>query len=101
MVAPGFHLLFTDDVVLLTSSCCDVQCSVDWFTAECEGAGTKIGTSEFEAMVLSQKRLDCPLLVGPEVQPQVSWSVEVFKYIWVVFTREGRMERGISELSLL
>ncbi len=43
-------------------------------------------------MVLSRKRVECPLWVGDEILPQV----EEFKYLGVLFTSEGRMEREID-----
>ncbi|KAI3376292.1 hypothetical protein L3Q82_016423 [Scortum barcoo] len=45
-----------------------------------------------EAMVLDRKRVACPLQVGGEVLPQV----EEFKYLGVLFTSEGKMEREID-----
>ncbi|TWW73495.1 R2 Retrovirus-related Pol polyprotein from type I retrotransposable element [Takifugu flavidus] len=48
-------LLFADDVVLLASSACDLQRSLDRFAAACEAAGMKISTSKSEAMVLNWK----------------------------------------------
>ncbi|KAI3360206.1 hypothetical protein L3Q82_014515 [Scortum barcoo] len=59
------------------------------FAAECEAAGMRISTSKSEAMVLDRKRVACPLRVGGEVLPQV----EEFKYLGVLFTSEGKMER--------
>ncbi|KAA0706920.1 hypothetical protein E1301_Tti002240 [Triplophysa tibetana] len=52
----------------------------------------RISTSKSEAMVLSRKRVACPLQVGVELLPQV----EEFKYLGVLFTSEGRMEREID-----
>ncbi|KAI3353926.1 hypothetical protein L3Q82_005127 [Scortum barcoo] len=43
-------------------------------------------------MVLDRKRVACPLRVGGEVLPQV----EEFKYLEVLFTSEGKMEREID-----
>ena len=43
-------------------------------------------------MVLSRKRVPCPLQVGGELLPQV----EEFKYLGVLFPSEGRMEREID-----
>ena len=79
-------LLFADDVVLLASSDRDLQLSLDRFTAECEVAGMRISTSKSESMVLNQKRVE------DEILPQV----EEFKYLVVLFTSEGRMEREID-----
>ena len=45
-----------------------------------------------EAMVLSCKRVDCSLQVGRESLPQV----EELKYLRVLFTSEGKMEREID-----
>ena len=85
-------LLFADDVVVLASSDQDLQCALGRFAAECESAGMRISTSKSEAMVLSRKRVDCPLQVGGEFLPQV----EEFRYLGVLFTSEGRMEREID-----
>ncbi|KAI3370427.1 hypothetical protein L3Q82_025187 [Scortum barcoo] len=87
-------LLFADDVVLKASSSQDLQHVLERFAAECEagGAGMRISTSKSEAMVLDRKRVACPLRVGGEVLPQV----EEFKYLWVLFTSEGKMEREID-----
>ncbi|KAI3372096.1 hypothetical protein L3Q82_006949 [Scortum barcoo] len=57
-----------------------------------EAAGMRISTSKSEAMVLDRKRVACPLRVGGEVLPQV----EEFKYLGVLFTSEGKMEREIG-----
>ncbi|KAK0155726.1 Retrovirus-related Pol polyprotein from type-1 retrotransposable element R2 [Merluccius polli] len=85
-------LLFADDVVLMASSDRDLQLSLDRFTAECEAAGMRISTSKSESMVLNWKRVECTLRVGDEILPQV----EEFKYLGVLFTSEGRMEREID-----
>uniref|UniRef100_A0A8P4KHH4 Reverse transcriptase domain-containing protein n=1 Tax=Dicentrarchus labrax TaxID=13489 RepID=A0A8P4KHH4_DICLA len=85
-------LLFVDDVVLMASSACDLQHSLDRFTAECQAAGMRISTSKSEAMVLSRKPVDCLLRVGSESLPQV----KEFKYLRVLFTSEGRMEQEIG-----
>ncbi len=81
-----------DDVVLMASSVCDLQHILDLFAAECEAAGMRIGTSKSETMVLSWKRVDCPLWVREELLPQV----EEFKYHGVLFRSEGKMEREID-----
>lgn len=85
-------LLFADDVVMLASSSQDLQCALGRFAAECEAAGMRISTSKSEAMVLDRKKVVCPLRVGGEILPQV----EEFKYLGVLFTSEGRMEREID-----
>ncbi|KAK0147800.1 putative uncharacterized transposon-derived protein F52C9.6 [Merluccius polli] len=70
----------------------DLQLSLDRFAAECEAVGMRISTSKSESMVLNRKRVECTLRVGDEILPQV----EEFKYLGVLFTSEGRMEREID-----
>ncbi|KAK3567833.1 hypothetical protein QTP86_027230 [Hemibagrus guttatus] len=81
-----------DDVVLLASSGLDLQHALGCFAAECEAAGMRVSTSKLEAMVLARKKVACTLQVGGEVLPQV----EEFKYLGVLFTSEGRMDREID-----
>ncbi|TWW64971.1 hypothetical protein D4764_22G0006180 [Takifugu flavidus] len=52
----------------------------------------RISTSKSESMVLARKKVKCLLRVGEEVLPQV----EEFKYLEILFTSEGRMEREID-----
>uniref|UniRef100_A0A8C6MJS2 Reverse transcriptase domain-containing protein n=1 Tax=Nothobranchius furzeri TaxID=105023 RepID=A0A8C6MJS2_NOTFU len=85
-------LLFADDLVLLASSECDLQLSLERFAAECETAGMRISSSKSETMVLIQKRVECLLRVRDEVLPQV----EEFKYLRVLFMSEGKLEREID-----
>ncbi|KAK3518104.1 hypothetical protein QTP70_033329 [Hemibagrus guttatus] len=85
-------LIFADDVVLLASSGLDLQHALGCFAAECEAAGMRVSTSKSEAMVLDRKKVACTLQVGGEVLPQV----EDFKYLGVLFTSEGRMDREID-----
>ncbi|TWW57405.1 hypothetical protein D4764_07G0001240 [Takifugu flavidus] len=81
-----------NDVVLLASSACDLQQSLDRFGAACEAAGMKISTSKSEAMVLIRKKVEFLLRVKEEILPQV----EEFKYLGVLFTSEGGMEQEID-----
>ncbi|XP_061894160.1 solute carrier family 25 member 55a isoform X1 [Entelurus aequoreus] len=85
-------LLFADDVVLTASSGQDLQLSLDRFAAECEVTGMRISTSKSESMVLARKRVECHLRVAEETLPQV----EEFKYLGVLFTSEGRVDREID-----
>ncbi|KAK3551056.1 hypothetical protein QTP70_011498 [Hemibagrus guttatus] len=85
-------LIFADDDVLLASSGLDLQHALGRFTAECEAAGMRVSTSKSEAMVLNRKKVACTLQVGGEVLHQV----EEFKYLGVLFTSEGRMDREID-----
>ncbi|KAK5888457.1 hypothetical protein CesoFtcFv8_014550 [Champsocephalus esox] len=52
----------------------------------------RISTSKSEAMVLSRKPMDCPLQVGNESLPQV----KELKYLGVLFSSEGTMEREMG-----
>ncbi|KAK3548162.1 hypothetical protein QTP70_004839 [Hemibagrus guttatus] len=85
-------LIFADDVVLLAPSSLDLQHALGRFAAECEAAGMRVSTSKSEAMVLNRKKVACTLQVGGELLPQV----EEFKYLGVLFTSEGRMDREID-----
>ncbi|KAK3561731.1 hypothetical protein QTP86_012984 [Hemibagrus guttatus] len=85
-------LIFADDVVLLAPSSLDLQHALGRFAAECEAARMRVSTSKSEAMVLDRKKVACTLQVGGEVLPQV----EEFKYLGVLFTSEGRMDREID-----
>ncbi|KAK7889103.1 hypothetical protein WMY93_024663 [Mugilogobius chulae] len=85
-------LLFADDVVLMAPSNQNLQHALERCAAECEAAGMRISSSKSEAMVLDRKKVPCPLQVGGESLPQV----EEFKYLGVLFTSEGRMEREID-----
>ncbi|KAK3518725.1 hypothetical protein QTP70_008916 [Hemibagrus guttatus] len=85
-------LIFADDVVLLAPSSLDLQHALGRFAAECEAAGMRVSTSKSEAMVLDRKKVACTLQVGGEFLPQV----EEFKYLGVLFTSEGRMDREID-----
>ncbi|KAK3523213.1 hypothetical protein QTP86_022937 [Hemibagrus guttatus] len=70
----------------------DLQHALGRFAAECEATGMRVSTSKSEAMVLDRKKVACTLQVGGEVLPQV----EQFKYLGVLFTSEGRMDREID-----
>ena len=85
-------LLFGDDVVLLATSDRDLQHALGWFAAECEAVGMRVSTSKSEAMVLCRKTVECSLWVGSELMPQA----KEFKYLEVLFTSEGKMEREMD-----
>ncbi|KAK3506157.1 hypothetical protein QTP70_018390, partial [Hemibagrus guttatus] len=78
--------------LVLIASCLDLQHALGRFAAVCEAAGMRVSTSKSEAMVLDRKKVACTLQVGGEVLPQV----EEFKYLRVLFTSEGRMDREID-----
>ncbi|KAI3364000.1 hypothetical protein L3Q82_001596 [Scortum barcoo] len=87
-------LLFADDVVLLASSSQDLQHAVlERFAAECEAAGMRISTSKSGGHGSRPEKGGVPSPGGwGEVLPQV----EEFKYLGVLFTSEGKMEREID-----
>ncbi|TWW68331.1 hypothetical protein D4764_19G0001290 [Takifugu flavidus] len=70
----------------------DLQQMLGRLASECEVAGMRISTSKSECMVLAWKKVECLLRVGEEVLPQV----EEFKYLGILFTSKGRMEREID-----
>jgi len=86
-------LLFADDGV--ASSDCDLWHSLGRFAAEFEAARMRVSTSKSEAMVLCRKPVNCSHQVGTEALPQV----KEFKYLGVLFTSEGKMEREIDRRS--
>ncbi|KAK3568863.1 hypothetical protein QTP86_018965 [Hemibagrus guttatus] len=85
------HIASYDDVLLAPSSL-DLQHALGRFAAKCEAAGMRVSTSKSEAMYLDRKKVAYTLQVGGEVLPQV----EEFKYLGVLFTSEGRMDREID-----
>ncbi len=52
----------------------------------------RVSTSKSETMVLCWKTVDCSLWVGSELLPQA----KEFKYLGVLFTGEGEMDRWIG-----
>lgn len=60
--------------------------------AKCEATGMRVWTSISEALVVSQKEVDCPLRVRREFLPQV----QEFTYLGVLFTSKGRSEHEIG-----
>ncbi|KAK3558989.1 hypothetical protein QTP86_000117 [Hemibagrus guttatus] len=83
----------SDDVVLLAPSSQDLHHAQGHFAAECEVVGMRVSTSKSVAMVLNQKKVACILPVGGEFLPQV----EEFKYLGVLFTKEGWIMRLTDE----
>ena len=85
-------LLFAGDVVLLDPSHECLQHTLERFATKCKAVGMRISTSMSESVVLSQKRMACPLQVGGENLPQV----EEFKYLRVLFMSDGSRDGEIS-----
>ncbi len=85
-------LSFAENVVLLAPSDQDLRHALGRFANKYEADRMTISTSKSENMVLSRKKVACPLQVGGVFLPQV----EELKYLGVLFMREGRMEREID-----
>ncbi|KAI3353356.1 hypothetical protein L3Q82_019891 [Scortum barcoo] len=84
-------LLFSDYVVLLPSSDCDLQHAPGGLQPS-EAVGIKVRTSRFEALVSCKKKVDCSLWVGSELLLQE----KEFKYLSVLFRSESKMECKID-----
>ena len=85
-------LLFADNVVLFATSDRDLQHALGGFAAKFEVVGMRVSTSKSEAMVLCWKTVECSLQGGSDLLPQV----KEFKYLGVLFTSEGKMEREMD-----
>jgi len=72
-------------VFLLATSDRDLQNALGRFAAECESVGMRVSTSKSETV-------ECSLRVGSELLPQA----KEFKYLRVLFTSEGKMERMVQ-----
>jgi hypothetical protein len=86
------HLLFADDLVLLTSSETDLQNALERFATVCEQAGMKINVAKTECMILSRNLEQCSVHVNGAPLNQV----EKFKYLGAVFTRDGKGDTEID-----
>ena len=86
------HLLFADDLVILTSSQTELQCALDRFVAVCANAGMKVNVDKSEVMVVSRTPVQCTLHVSGVPLKQV----EKFKYLGVFFTSDGRSNTELS-----
>jgi len=51
-----------------------------WFVTKCEVAGMRVIIIKYKAMVLCQKKVNCPLWVGRDLLPKV----EEFKHLGVI-----------------
>ena len=85
-------LLFADDLVLLASSQQSLQHPLDRFSAACNCAGIKISTKYTEVLCLSTNQRRCMLQVSGNTLQQL----EIFKYLGVVFTSDGRQSEEID-----
>lgn len=80
-------------MVLLASTDRDLQHPLGQFAIKCKAVGIRVSTSNSEAMILGWKMTDpTPPQVGSELLPQV----KKFKYLWVLFMTQGKMEHEIN-----
>ena len=82
------RLLFANDLVLLSSAECGLQCALNSFADACNTAGMKISTTKTEVLHLSRNPDQCVLQVNGGTLKQV----ERFKYLGVAFTSDGRQD---------
>lgn len=78
-------LIYVDDQ---SSSNIDLQLALGWFMVQSKAAGIRISTSEFDAMVLSKERVDCPL----RAEEKLLLRVEEFNYFVVKFTNHSMFQ---------
>jgi len=68
--------------------------SMHWGGFQCEVVGMRVSTSKSEAMVLCWKTVECSLRVV--LLPQA----KEFKYLGVLFTSEGKMDREMDRCGI-
>ena len=78
-------MLFVDEVVSLVLSISDLQLALGQFAAR-----MRINTSKSEAMVLGQKKVDCPLQLVDDLLPHV----KDFLISWGLFLKWGKNGAG-------
>ena len=76
--------------VVVNDVFCDLQYAPEWFAAECKAARIKASPSKSEAMTLNWKTVQSSLQVSPLPQ------TEEFKYLWILFMSEGKMEQELN-----
>jgi len=86
------HLLFADDLAILTSSQADLQCALDRFSLECEAASMRINTAKTETLVISRYLDQCTLNINGIPLKQV----EKFRYLGVLFASDGSWDQEID-----
>ena len=86
------RLLFTDDLVLHSSTESGLQRALNSFAIACDTAGIKISMAKPEVLYLSGKKDQCVLLVNGATLKQV----EKFKYLGVAFMSDGRQDEELD-----
>ena len=86
------HLLFADDLVLLSSTESGLQRALNSFAYACNTAGMKISTAKTEVNHFSRNPDQCVLQVNGATLKQV----EKFKYLEVAFTSDRRQDEELD-----
>ena len=86
------YLLFSDDLVLLSSIEFGLQRALNSFADTCDIAGMKISTTKTEVFRLSGNPDQCVLQVNGTTLKQI----ENFKYVVVAFTKDGRQDKELD-----
>ena len=86
------HLLFADDLVLLSSTESSLQHALNSFADACNTAGMKISTAKTDVLHLSRNPDQCILQVNGATLKQV----EKFKYLGVAFTSDERQDEELD-----
>ena len=82
-----WHLLFADDLALLSSNKSDLQYALDWFFDACLDAGIKT-----EIMCLSRRPVQCSFQTNAVTLKQT----KKFKYLGVTFLSDGRQDNKLD-----
>ena len=84
-----WHLLFADDLALLSSNKSDLQYALHQFSDACLDAGMKISRAKTEIMCLSRYPVQCSFQAnGVNLQQK-----EKFKYLGVIFSSDSRQDK--------
>jgi hypothetical protein len=86
------HLLFADDLAILSSSKSGLQAALDRFAEECELASMKVNTAKTETMVISRNHSQCTATVNGVTLRQV----ENFRFLGFTFSSDGTLDAEID-----
>ena len=84
--------LFPDGMVLLSSTESGLQRALNSFADACNTVGMKISTAKTEVLHVSRNPDQCALQVNGATLKQV----EMFKYLGVAFTSDGRQDEELD-----
>ena len=86
------HLLFADDLVLLSSTESGLQRALNSFADACNTARMKISSAKTEVLHLSRNPDQCVF----QMNGATLKKVEKFKYLGVAFTSDGRQDEELD-----